>query len=97
MVDSSDEMQLARAIARGMAEADASARMARQPGRAEWLAVADLVIPNHGDEVDFGDAVPQVIPLSPSEFLSQGPGTLHGCLVSKSSPSSSRPETSPRR
>lgn len=48
VVDCRDELRLARAIDRGMSEDDARARMAAQPSRAQWLAVADLVVPNHG-------------------------------------------------
>lgn len=48
VVDCSDEVRLARVVARGMAEGDARARMASQPSRAEWLTVADVVVPNHG-------------------------------------------------
>jgi hypothetical protein len=31
-----------------MTEDDIRARMKTQPSRADWLAAADLVIPNHG-------------------------------------------------
>ena len=48
VVDCSDEIRLQRARERGMDEADARARMASQPSRTEWLAAADLVVPNHG-------------------------------------------------
>jgi dephospho-CoA kinase len=40
-----------------MSEDDARSRIAAQPGRAEWLAVADLVIPNHGSERELHEAV----------------------------------------
>jgi len=47
VVDSREEAKLARAIERGMSEADARSRLQAQPSRADWLASADLVIPNH--------------------------------------------------
>jgi dephospho-CoA kinase len=49
VVDSRDQIRLARAIERGMSADDARARIAAQPTRGEWLAAADAVIPNHGD------------------------------------------------
>jgi len=48
VVDCRDDVRLVRAMERGMSEDDARARMKAQPSRAEWLAVADLVVPNHG-------------------------------------------------
>ena len=48
VVDCRDDVRLVRAMERGMSEDDARARMKAQPSRGEWLAVADLVIPNHG-------------------------------------------------
>lgn len=62
VVDARDEVRLQRAVARGMDEADARARISRQPSRAEWLAAADLVIPNHGDEVELRETVTGVLP-----------------------------------
>ncbi len=49
VVDADDETRLRRAVQRGMNEADVRRRMASQPSRAEWLAAADLVVPNHGE------------------------------------------------
>lgn len=49
VVDAPDEMRLRRSVARGMSRDDAERRMAVQPTRAQWLASADLVVPNHGD------------------------------------------------
>jgi dephospho-CoA kinase len=49
VVDTDDEIRVRRAVQRGMDEADVRRRMASQPSRAEWLAAADLVVPNHGD------------------------------------------------
>ncbi|RAG84457.1 dephospho-CoA kinase [Streptacidiphilus pinicola] len=49
VVDAADETRLRRLVAlRGMAEADARARMAAQATREARLAVADLVIDNDG-------------------------------------------------
>jgi dephospho-CoA kinase len=48
VVDANAETRLRRAVARGLDRDDVESRMASQPGRAEWLAAADLVIPNHG-------------------------------------------------
>ena len=48
VVDCTDGERLARLIDRGMGEKDALERMAAQPKRSEWLASADLVLPNHG-------------------------------------------------
>jgi dephospho-CoA kinase len=63
VVDSRDEIRLRRAIGRGMTEADARARMAAQPARERWLAAADLVIPNHGSEVELEEAVARLVGL----------------------------------
>ena len=49
VVDADDETRLRRAVERGMSEADVRRRMASQPSRAEWLAAADVVVPNHGE------------------------------------------------
>ena len=48
VVDSRHDEKLRRAVARGMDEGDARARLGSQPSREEWLAAADLVVPNHG-------------------------------------------------
>ena len=48
VVDADDETRVGRAIGRGMVSDDVRRRMASQPTRAQWLAAADLVIPNHG-------------------------------------------------
>jgi dephospho-CoA kinase len=57
VVDCRDAVRLERAIDRGMSPEDARARMARQPSREEWLAVADLVVPNHGSVDALGETV----------------------------------------
>jgi len=61
VVDCRDEARLERAIARGMTAADAKARMSRQPMRSEWLAVADLVVPNHGSVGDLSREVASLV------------------------------------
>ena len=48
VVDATDELRLERAVARGMEEEQVRRRMASQPSRREWLAAADLVVPNNG-------------------------------------------------
>jgi len=49
VVDAPTEVRVRRLVDRGMAPADIEARMAAQPTRAEWLAVADLVVDNRKD------------------------------------------------
>jgi len=63
VVDSRPETRLARAVERGMSEQDAAARLAAQPSRAEWLADADLVIPNHRSLRELRDSVDAVVEL----------------------------------
>lgn len=46
VVDASAETRRGRLRRRGMTEADIEARMSVQPGRAEWLATADLTLDN---------------------------------------------------
>jgi dephospho-CoA kinase len=57
VVDCRDQTRLERAVERGMSIDDARARMAAQPTRAEWLAAADAVVPNHGDLAELEEAV----------------------------------------
>ena len=61
VVDSRDDEKLHRAVGRGMEEVDARARLAAQPSREEWLAVADLVVPNHGSMADLKMNVHMVV------------------------------------
>ena len=60
VVDCDDETRLRRLVRRGMAEAEARARMATQPSRREWLAIADVVIPNHGSADELASAAREV-------------------------------------
>jgi dephospho-CoA kinase len=48
VVDALDEVRVERAVGRGMERSDVERRLASQPSRGEWLAAADLVVPNHG-------------------------------------------------
>lgn len=61
VVDSEDEVRLGRALARGMSEEDARDRMAAQPSREEWLALADVVVPNHGTLADLEETVARLL------------------------------------
>lgn len=62
VVDASDSARLERAVARGSAREDALARLSIQPSRSQWLAAAQLVIPNHGSIEDLRSTVSKVIP-----------------------------------
>jgi dephospho-CoA kinase len=62
VVDASDEARLERAVERGMSREDATARMAAQPSRGEWLASADLVIPNNGTVEELESTVGALVP-----------------------------------
>jgi len=61
VVDCRDDLRLRRAVERGMAEQDARARMASQPRREEWLATADLVVPNHGSLEDLESTITTLV------------------------------------
>jgi dephospho-CoA kinase len=61
VVDASDGTRVERTIARGMSHDDVESRMASQPGRAEWLAAADLVIPNHGSLGELRETVTSLV------------------------------------
>ncbi len=60
VVDCPDEIRLERALARNMALEDVKARMSSQPSRGEWLAAADIVIPNAGSLADLELAVGEI-------------------------------------
>ena len=57
VVDAPEGTRVDRAVARGMQRDDVVRRMASQPTRAEWLASADLVIPNHGSLTELSATV----------------------------------------
>jgi len=61
VVDSREGEKVRRAVSRGMEKEDARARLASQPSRQEWLAVADLVIPNHGSLSELEQTVAMVV------------------------------------
>ncbi|HEY0143713.1 MAG TPA: dephospho-CoA kinase [Thermoanaerobaculia bacterium] len=60
VVDVPPELQLARAVGRGMIEDEAARRMAHQMARDERLAAADFVIVNSGDREETRRAVGEV-------------------------------------
>jgi dephospho-CoA kinase len=61
IVDAPDQLRLERVIARGLSEPEAKARMAAQPGRQQWLAVADVVVPNTGSLAELEVGVRRVL------------------------------------
>ena len=63
VVDASDDRRFERSVGRGMDPGDVSRRMASQPTRSEWLAIADLVIPNHGSIDELRSTVSKLVPL----------------------------------
>lgn len=68
VVDARDEVRLERAVRREMTHEDVEARIASQPSRSEWLALADLVIPNQGSISDLESTVEKIVPcLLPQE------------------------------
>jgi dephospho-CoA kinase len=69
VVDADEAVRLERAEQRGLTRADAERRMASQPNRAQWLAAADLVIPNHGGLHQLAETVRGVVEilLTPSK------------------------------
>ena len=62
VVDARDEVRLQRAMSRGMTKVQALSRMRAQPSRSEWLASADLVIPNHTTLRDLHSTVDVLVP-----------------------------------
>jgi dephospho-CoA kinase len=62
VVDAPDEVRVGRAVRRGMSKPDVLRRMQMQPSRGEWLAAAEIVIPNHGTPADLAVAVDLLIP-----------------------------------
>jgi dephospho-CoA kinase len=61
VVDAPKDLRIKRATAKGMDRDDVARRMKRQPSRREWLAVADLVIPNCDDMDDLESVVAEAI------------------------------------
>ncbi|MEX2251170.1 MAG: dephospho-CoA kinase [Acidimicrobiia bacterium] len=62
VVDAPDDVRFERALERGMSTEDVRARMASQPSRAQWLASANLVIPNQGTLEELAETVAAVLP-----------------------------------
>ncbi len=61
VVDAADDVRLDRLVRlRGMAEADARARMAAQASREQRLAAADVVIGNDGTPAELAERVDAV-------------------------------------
>ena len=63
VVDASDEVRLQRAIARGLEKEQALRRMGSQRSRQQWLAAADLVVPNHGSIEELEKAASGIVAL----------------------------------
>ncbi len=57
VVDAPEETRIQRAIARGMKREDVERRISAQPSRGEWLAAADIVVPNDGTRDELEAAV----------------------------------------
>jgi dephospho-CoA kinase len=60
VVDASDQLRRQRLLRRGLTEGQVEARMAAQPDRGEWLALAQVVIDNGGDLAATEDQVRRV-------------------------------------
>ncbi len=60
VVDAPDGVRRQRLLDRGMTDAQVDARLASQPSRMEWLALADLVVDNSGTEADLATEVAQL-------------------------------------
>ena len=71
IVDASASVRLERLVGRGMDSGDAINRMRVQPSRSDWLAIADVLVPNESD-LDELRATLHVLALSSvfSDFLS---------------------------
>ena len=71
IVDASPSVRLQRLTDRGMDASDADQRMAIQPPRTDWLAIADVVVPNDRDVRDLRSTFEALIQSSVfSNFLS---------------------------
>jgi dephospho-CoA kinase len=69
VVDAPDDMRVERAVAKGLGREQVLLRMASQPSRRQWLAAADLVVPNNGSIEDLEVAAAGLVGLiiGPSE------------------------------
>lgn len=61
VVDAPDEVRVARLVDRGMDLDEVTQRMAAQPSREEWLALADHVVDNGGTPEDLVAAVDRLV------------------------------------
>lgn len=61
IVDASDEIRRRRAMARGASGEDVARRMSAQPLRGQYLAAADVVVPNEGDMGELSKTVELLI------------------------------------
>lgn len=61
IVDCRDELRISRLVKRGMEKEEALRRMSAQPPRCQWLAEADVVIPNHDGQEDLRTAVDRLL------------------------------------
>ena len=61
IVDVPDELRFRRTAARGMDGDDISRRAASQPTRGQWLAAADVVVPNWGSLGDLNECIRKVV------------------------------------
>lgn len=57
IVDAPDDVRRRRAVERGLTEADVERRMNVQPSRSQYLAAADIVIPNGGSMEELAHGV----------------------------------------
>ncbi len=61
VVDAPDEVRVARLADRGMDADEITQRMAAQPSRDEWLAMADHVVDNSGDRAQLQREVDELL------------------------------------
>jgi dephospho-CoA kinase len=57
VVDAPDDVRRRRTVERGLPEGDVDRRISAQPSRSEYLAAADIVVPNNGDLEELRSAV----------------------------------------
>jgi len=62
VVDAEDELRLERAMKRGLDREKVLKRMRSQPTRGDWLAAADVVIPNPGSLAELEKTVARALP-----------------------------------
>lgn len=57
VVDAPDDVRRRRVVERGLSDADVERRMAAQPTRSQYLAAADIVLPNYGSLEELAQGV----------------------------------------